>query len=168
MNRIPNEIEQKVIAVLRNIPRLQSPWPQGEPTRMVKNAVGRLGSNEKFQVYHSEKNCEWLYDVCWCQESGKDGWDLDEMSLALESEFGQTKNDLLWDFQKLLVSRANHREFLCTLNKEQWNILTDCVERQVQHYRGTQVGDRYLLGNWESDWNWTFHLYVYSNSPGPE
>jgi hypothetical protein len=83
------------------------------------------------------------------------------MPLALESEWGEGYCAILEDFQKLLVSRADHRIFICKQpTHEDW---IDCVVlliEQIHRHRGTQKRDRYLFGCWMPD-GWQFTQYVH-------
>jgi predicted RNA-binding protein with PUA-like domain len=155
-------IEGKVETALCKLDKQPGPWPAPKCTRAVKNAIGHIGEKLGFVVYAAgccyEKNGEWLYDLCWCNESGSE---LKEMALAAESEWSPARDEILTDFQKLLVSRANLRVFLCC--QEEPDDWTDCEQylfQQIHDYCGTQIGDRYLFGNWTSR-GWKFTRYVH-------
>lgn len=158
-----DSIEQQVVASLRALDEQSGQWSDKKATRKVKNAVGRLGDELGFKVHAASCRYddigEWLYDLCWCEQDEL-GLVLD-MPLALECEWQSNLTAILDDFQKLLVSRAGHRVFLCSQSTaEDWE---DCVEHlaeQIQLYRGTRDGDRYLLGCWTSD-GWEFRHYVH-------
>lgn len=132
-------------------------------TRKIKDVVGGVGDKLRFAVHAASCRYdgigEWLYDLCWCEQD-EFGHVLD-MPLALECEWQLKLTSILDDFQKLLVSQAGHRIFLCSQpTAEDWQ---DCVEHlteQIRLYRGTRNGDRYLLGCWASD-GWKFMHYVH-------
>jgi len=115
-------------------------------TRELKNAIGAVGKRMGFTVCAAgskyRANGEWLYDMTWLDIRG--GVVLD-VPLALESEWTPDR-DLMFDFQKLLVSRARHRVMLFWQGSASAaSRQIDQFLRQVARYRGTRRGDRYLF-----------------------
>ena len=158
-----DDIERKVVAALFDLDQYAERWSDRRCTREVKNAVGAVGERLGFNVHAASCRYddirEWLYDLCWCRQ---DDYRLVlDMPLALECEWNPTLVEILDDFQKLLVSRASHRIFLCSQpTSEDW---ADCVEHlteQIRIYSGTRDGDRYLLGCWNES-GWEFQQYVH-------
>lgn len=146
-----DSIEHKVVAIVRKLDKQPGFWSDKKSTRRLKDEIGNLGERLGYEVYAAEcrfkHNGEWLYDLCWCRT---DQWGLVlDLPLALESEWNSSLSEVLCDFQKLVVSRATHRVFLCYQpTAEDW---ADCVEHlieQIRLYTGSQKGDRYLLGCW--------------------
>ena len=162
MNLALDSVEKKVVDSLHELHTQSKSWSDAksraaEYTRSVKKAVGGVGKKLGFAVCSTEHDCEWLYDLCWCEQDENDL--VLNMPLVMESEWHRGYGPLLDDFQKLLVARADHRIFLCEQEPEDW---TDCVGQlidQVCCYAGTQNGDRYLFGSWMAD-GWHFTQYI--------
>jgi hypothetical protein len=154
--------EQAVVDSLHELHERSKWWSiakskAAEYTREVKKAVGAVGEKLGFAVCSTEHNCEWVYDLCW-REFDEDGLVLN-VPLAMECEWHRGYSELLDDFQKLLVARADHRVFLCEQESGDW---ADCVAqliKQICCYGGTKNGDRYLFGSWTSD-GWQFQQYI--------
>ena len=94
------------------------------------------------------------------QELDEDGLVLKSVPLVMECEWHRDYEELLDDFQKLLVVRADHRIFLCEQKPKHWN---DCVRKfieQVRCYGGTVIGDRYVFGSW-TEGGWDFRQYIF-------
>jgi hypothetical protein len=162
MNLVLNSLEQGIIDALHQLHERSRYWSEdkskaAEYTREVKRAIGGVGDNLGFEVCSTAHNCEWLYDLCWCEKD--DNGQVLNMPLAMECEWHTGFDHLLGDFQKLLVARADHRVFLCGQEPEDW---ADCVGQlieQVCSYGGTRIGDRYLFGSWTED-GWKFQQYI--------
>jgi len=152
-------VDHRIRAALMNLGKKRGSRP--ENTARVKNAVAQVAHDLGFTVYAAgcrrSDGGEWLFDLCWCKES--DYAVLHDLPLALECEWGS--DGALVDFQKLLISRADHRVFVCSQkNAEDWQ---DCVSQlisQIRHFDGTRNGDRYLFANWSVK-GWDFKHYVH-------
>lgn len=121
---------------------------------------------------------EWLYDGICVQrdtDAAKDAWHLQRVHLIAEVEWGiKTLGHLLFDFQKLLVGRAEHRVFIWDRQRK-FNKTDDpaAAERAaeaselqvlkdaVATFTGSTDGDRYLLGVWRAaDRQFHWHLLI--------
>ena len=136
-------------------------------TRAIKNAVGRIGTQLGYQICAAgsryKKNGEWLYDLSWVQLIRGD---FVSLPLVLESEWRQDE-ERLYDFQKLVAARAAHRVMVFWASssraaEQQLQTFT----RQIECFRETQAGDRYLFAWYTGSSNTQvieFHLYVVKN-----
>lgn len=164
-----DKIEQNVEDSLRDLHERSKCWSNAkhtlpEYTHEVKNSLRGIGDNLGFTVCGSDENHGWLYDLCWReQDKGLDR----SMPLAMESEWAQGFCAILEDFQKLLVSRADHRVFICSQpTPEDWMDCLVLLIEQIRRHRETKKGDRYLFGCWLSD-GWQFQQYVHPTRPIP-
>ena len=111
------------------------------------SALGRLGQERNYYVCgkHGHKyggQDEWLYDLVWLLQS-RDGVIVD-VPLILESEWGVKSKDRREDFEKLLLSRAQHRVMVFQQRSDMERICDRYIE-QVQRFGLTRAGDRYLF-----------------------
>ncbi len=133
-----------------------------EWTRAIKNEIGRLGSSLGYEVYASScdfaKDGEWLFDLTWA-DYDNDQY-LRSIPLALESEL--MPSQVIDDFCKLLVSRAEHRVMVfCAGNKTLMKSKIEEMIDEVKNSKMTEPGDRYLLACWiENKYKFYFELYV--------
>ncbi len=146
----PNRIESKIVSELRKIGALwQKTYPSvSECTRQIKNRIGNLGNSLGFQVYCSQckydKNGEWLFDLTWTRETKHT---LKSLILALESEWN--RSEVIDDFEKLLVARANHRVMiLWEKTHERAAKLFQVMINEIKSSDLTIQGDRYLFACW--------------------
>lgn len=157
----PNVIEKKIIAALRRVDsnylkigKKKSRW-----THALKKEIGNVGKRLGFEVYASgcKFDGEWLFDLTWCKEQGSITLNL---PLVMESEWDD--NDILTDFTKLVVARAQHRLMIFqghTTQKVQKTI--QCMLSQVRKFRDSGKGDRYLFCYWtKKPDKFMFDLYV--------
>jgi hypothetical protein len=158
-----DHIEKRVIEALKKVDanylllgRQTSKW-----TRDIKNKVGAVGHDLKYEVYASQsrywRNGEWAFDVTWSKEKG----DITtELPLVLESEWDLT--DILWDFTKLLIARASHRVMVFGASTSaQAQKTIELMLRQIREFRGTSIGDRYLFCYWtDKPDTFTHQLYI--------
>lgn len=83
--------------------------------------------------------------------------------LVLESEWSVQLKDIMEDFVKLLLARAEHRVMIFQQQTaQQVHQVVEKLEAQVSAFRGTQPGDRYLLlgFDWATTGQFTSHLIV--------
>jgi hypothetical protein len=141
-------------------------------TKEVKNAVGRILKKNSCKVCASaceqKDSGEWLYDLTgiYINEGGY----FERIPLILESEWKWCKNtqeeyesEIIKDFRKLLVSRADHRVMVFEAESEEKE--KEVIGRLLQHVRNCRhsaAGDRYLFVCWRlMDKKWVFDYSVY-------
>ncbi len=167
-----DNVEQEIVDSLRDLHKtVVKSWRDSKCTRRnythaVKKAVGGLGEKLGYSVCsHHHDYCEWLYDLCW-RKLDKNELVLD-VPLVMEVEWNWDYSDILDDFQKLMIARADHRIFLC--EQEPPRDWKDCVRKfieQVRCYAGTDIGDRYLFGSWTQH-GWDFKQYIHNPQADP-
>jgi hypothetical protein len=104
-----------------------------------------LGFDVRCHQCTDRVTAEWLWDMTWVElRDGK----LIDLPLALESEWNPKFEEILFDFERLLVSRARLRVMIFEAplpsGEQRFNRLIDAI----RSYSGTQIGDHYLLACW--------------------
>ena len=101
---------------------------------------------------------EWLVDlVAFRGSSGGWGARIHDIVLAVECEWLNAQDEILYDFQKLLVIKARHKLMICeakdgdTGRVVTW--LNDCLET----YHGPVAGETYHYAVWDER-NGAFHF----------
>ena len=134
-----------------------------------QNTISLL-KKRKYKVYASNReqndSGEWLYDLTGIEEEGDY---FKSIPLVLESEWKWKNNqkkyegEILYDFRKLLVSRADHRVMVLEVESEKKE--KEVVERLLQHVqkcRHSTEGDRYLFACCRQvEKKWVFDCSVY-------
>jgi hypothetical protein len=123
-------------------------WKDAIWSNKIKNALATLGQARGLHTYASSAELanhgEWLYDLTWTDEPS--GF-IRSVPLALEMEW--TPNGIVYDFQKLVVARANHRVMLFNYSSGHDPMLfLDKILSNIPKFDGTRAGDRYLFGGW--------------------
>lgn len=90
----------------RDIPDSSAAW-----TSAIKETLAALGKELGYLVHAGQSpradDCEWLYDLTWL-EMDDDQKVVVDIPVALGSEW-KPGDEVLFDFRKLLVSKARHR-----------------------------------------------------------
>jgi hypothetical protein len=162
----PNEIERSVEHRLTQLAQAWSKTSRSYSDRyctgQVKVALGVEGKKNGCSVYAAapgfRQHGEWLFDVTWLEVAGEH---LLDFPLAAECEW-TPGNETLWDFQKLLVSRATHRVLVMWApTRRKADQAIDDLRQQVSRFRRSRRGDRYLFACYLGDMDkFVFKVYV--------
>ncbi len=125
-----------------------------EWTKAVKQAVTEIGHKARWAVtthgVRESDDPQWLLDLVWAKEWAPAGEKkrafLKRIGLGMECEWNRSDEELDWDFQKLLVVRADLRLFV--FDQKQRDDVDRIIERckmQIEGFDQTQPGDRYLF-----------------------
>jgi len=136
-------------------------------TQAFINVLREIGFNEKLKVYTSslkqkigprKGGGEWLFDLCWSYEGfGKDDWKTHYTGLKLicECEWRMNEDEILYDFQKLAIGKAELKIMIIQYkSEEQFMKIKEACEKSVD----TKLYDdnaKYILigsGNGKNDY----------------
>ena len=100
-------------------------------TKAFFDILKEIGIEEGHKVYSSSTSTpipekdggpEWLFDLSWSIESRlEDSWMTDYKGLKLicESEWNMSRDEVIYDFQKLLVGKADIKIMIVQFNKKE-------------------------------------------------
>lgn len=164
MKRELDEIEQAILDALNAF--AEEHWDKKEKgieqegiTERMFAKLGELGYNNGYGVCSKfgktlEHDSEWLYDMIWYKNNA-DGH-LETVDLVLESELNRSESHLKYDFEKILISNAKYKIFVCFNEAND-----DCPEnikkrivffqKCVDACRNLLSGDRVTVFIWD-DW----------------
>jgi hypothetical protein len=115
-------------------------------TNLIKKKFSEYGSSLGYEVMVSktERNkSEWLFDMVWF--ASKNGH-IDHVYLVLESEFEPRIYNIIEDFNKLLVARAEVRVMIFARRKTyQVEETFRDIEERIKSFSQTMRGDTYFL-----------------------
>ncbi|TSA30089.1 MAG: hypothetical protein D4R68_01250 [Ignavibacteriales bacterium] len=144
-----NEV-QKETAIKR-----QKGWTQAFFTVLKK-----IGNKEGFKVYTSsvkekisprEGGGEWLFDLCWSFEgTRKDNWKKHYKGLKLicECEWKMSDDEIIYDFQKLAVGKAELKIMIVQYkSEEQFKEFIKSCEKSVDENLITDTEKYILVGS---------------------
>ncbi len=158
---------------LRKLPYSDDCW-----TRFIMNLLSKLGQEKGYYVCATKADQanrnrgEWLYDMTWIKYDGTHPIDV---GLVLECEWntGPEEADrkfdkIEYDFQKLLLTRAELRCLICWPSTRQNAIDTiQSLIDQVQQFQKSECGDNYLFCVWRADKR-LFEFCTYTYHPAEE
>jgi hypothetical protein len=129
--------------------------------------------NELCKIYASGCNegltdgSEWLYDLTCREENDY----IKNILLVLESEWKNSKNkfykeNIRYDFEKLLVSRSKYRAIVLEANnhKEKEDIVGQ-LRKCIEQFEDSKEEDRYLFVCWmqsKDERKFDFSVYIVS------
>lgn len=105
------------------------------------------------QIEEENQNWEFLYDVCFFVTGGRDpqGYftpkiPLKQILLALECEWNQDNKEMLYDFSKLLIVKAELRSFVFyTDSSKKFDSTLKDVKALIAAFEQGAKSDRYLI-----------------------
>ncbi len=135
-------------------------------TKNLITELGRLMHENGLWYNPNATEGEWLYDFIG-YDLDKDG-NLISLKLCLESELSnRTKAGLRYDFQKLLICKAETKVMLAAVKKTEAPIINSYFqdfERWVNRYNCVDKSERFLVLLWD-DWT-TGKLHPAIITPG--
>ncbi|MGO9606870.1 MAG: hypothetical protein ACLQAT_26350 [Candidatus Binataceae bacterium] len=134
--------------------------PDRQWTFNILSELTRLGRGYGFKVRGAKPPKDdfetgWLWDLTWVdirnwhRPDSADG-KLVELPLVLESEWNvRFVDEILWDFQKLLVARAHLRVMIFQqATKQKADQCLESMRDAIKTFSATHTGDRYLFACW--------------------
>ena len=117
-----------------------------ELCRNINNYFYNLGLDNNCAVYtkpHVVKQGKqgFLVDLCWAQEKGDDYG----LELALESEWGSSKSQIMDDFYKLMVLKAFIKLMIIGRFQQEINSLLEAMSKTIQNSSVKYPGEEYLI-----------------------
>lgn len=165
LSSIEELIRKRLNAVVKSGDRGER-WTRSEWTKRVKDVLCKVGRAQKYVVtahgLGNKTEHQWLFDMAWAIECGLNRAYLQRLVMIAEFEWNRKAADLDWDFQKLMVGRADFRLFVFDQKSEKdVKRIMDRFVEQISMYQGTQEGDRYLLAGSSTDSD-TFMVKAFS------
>jgi|ERR1051326_4034453 hypothetical protein len=147
-------VESKIQVALELFSGANESCTEPHWTRRIKEIVAGLAKQEKNEeifAAHSHKmfsdHGEWLFDITWWSESNEGSiYRLNNLPLVVECEWKDNISDIQYDFEKLVIARADHRLMIFQ------GASTDFIKQSIKHlnsviygYKHTLKGDRYMF-----------------------
>lgn len=134
-------------------------------TKRIKERIGNLGRKE-FGYQVAAAGCdegferEWLYDLVWYVEDIEGR--LKKIPLIMESEWDYNYSGIKYDFEKLLVGRADNHLLICQAHPNEIDSLFQKLKDSIDVYEGN-CGDKFMIAVlvYDND-EYKFHYRSYS------
>lgn len=156
---IKTALEEYSHQAIRDNYKKDSKW-----TEMLVAKLGRLGVANQFKVcasgFRGEFEKEWLYDIVWYNVEGHDEW-LSRIPLVVECEWNKEPEEIKYDFEKLLVSNAEHRLMICYVHEANRKRIWDCFQNCIRNYLHLVKGDRFMVAMMDyNSYRFDFRLFT--------
>lgn len=119
-------------------------------TKSLTEKIGDLGIELGYKVaargFQEKYERDWLYDIVWYIEDEEKR--LQRVPLIVESEW--VKSGIKYDFEKLLVGKAERRLMICQARKKDIDDLFEKLKNAVNAFQGN-TGDRFLIAILDSN-----------------
>lgn len=145
---MPSKIQvSEIDSMLNSLAKKDPGWDQPQWSQAVKRGLVDLAKAYGWEAHASQcdnpDRPEWLYDVTWLQRTGGI---IADSPLVAEIEWLHDGREIMKDFQKLLLARAEVRLMVFEAsNPTRARELTDELIAQARAYSRTEPGDRYIL-----------------------
>ncbi|MFM1999647.1 MAG: hypothetical protein RL204_1594 [Bacteroidota bacterium] len=152
-------LEKEVDYALEKFKGKNAPW-----TKRIMAILTDLGESHDYEVYASghydNTVTAWLYDLVWSEVQNGD---LTSIPLVVESEWPRGLRDIKTDFEKLLVTNAEHRLMICQASSSRkLSELKSFFCRSINSYRLGRSGDRFLVAIYDDcdTGEFIYQLYI--------
>jgi hypothetical protein len=146
-----SHLETKVISEILSVPldiERDKSRGDGAWTKRIFKRIGDLGQSLGHAVCSSRKDVGfdngWLYDLIW-YKNGEDDDFLHSVSLILECEWNTSYKLIKYDFEKLLVCRADLKIMIFQSRQKHLANRFELLERGIAAYSHLEVNEVYLL-----------------------
>jgi hypothetical protein len=150
----PTEIATAIIKSFESLPvRVGHGKGDGDWTKQLKDDIGTLGEKNRWTVcaggFKGRFEGGWLYDLVWYNEANGH---LSEVYLVLESEWGEYRTDIKYDFEKLLVAKATLKVMVFQTKNGEIEDLFGFLEEGIRAFPLLQsANETYLLIAFNND-----------------
>ena len=152
-NEMPNNcdnIEKQIREAIHKVGVKCEGKSDGKWTTMLNDDLQQLGKEHNYRT--CAPRCEehgWLFDLCWYKEFSEG---LANQPLVAEFEWQQHYKHIRYDFEKLMVARADHRLMVFQQpNNTEFDGVVEKLIKCIANFDGTAIGDRYLFACWLND-----------------
>jgi hypothetical protein len=152
--------ENELIRVIREVGvQCKGQERNGVWTRTLKDYLCQLGHKQSPEYTTCGTGCddeeaEWLFDLCWYEGPYHS---FTSLPLVVESEWKNRRDDdperyyghILYDFQKLMVARADHRVMVFEQpDQAAFDRVVERLTNCISAFKRNADGDRYLFACW--------------------
>ncbi len=121
-----------------------------EWTKAIYRCFYNGGVGHGFRVWAkpnilAEGEQEYIVDLCWSKELGNDYKDYMGIELALESEWLTSKDEIMWDFCKLIDIKSFFKVMVICIREEEINPMLEGMIEAIKKSRIKFPSENYLI-----------------------
>lgn len=134
----------------KKISTLKSDSSIPEWTEAVYRYFYKEGIENGFRVWAKpnvlvEGRQEYIVDLCWSKELGSEYKDYMGLELALESEWSTSKDEIMWDFCKLVDIKSFLKVMVICVREEEVNTMIQEMTGTIKKSRIKFPDENYLI-----------------------
>lgn len=134
----------------KKISVLTSDSGTSEWTKAIYRYFYKEGVENGFRVWAkpnilAEGEQEYIVDLCWSKELGSEYKDYMGLELALESEWLTNKDEIMWDFCKLIDIKAFFKVMVICVREEEVNLRLKEMTETIKKSRIKLPDENYLI-----------------------
>jgi len=123
------------------------------PTAEIKRGIGKIGRDNGYLACATDfprpKCQEWLYDLIWYRNTRDHH--LEELIMVLESEWSRDLEEILYDFEKLLIAKAPIKVMIFQDHNDDLDTLWAMLAKGIRTFRSPDPGETYLLAAYREE-----------------
>lgn len=155
LQSLPAEIKTALNAVAKKLETAGA--SNGVWTKTIKKALMKVGNDHGYVVCTSGVPKadwgEWLYDMCWLKHKKDKVYDIPiNVPLIMESEWATNQEEIIVDFQKLLICKAQTKLLIFQDNAD----LVPYLKKSIKLW--DDPAGTYLLAQYDN----TRHVFQYT------
>lgn len=132
------------------ISTLTSDSGTSEWTKAIYRYFYKEGVENGFRVWAkpnilAEGEQEYIVDLCWSKELGSEYKDYIGLELALESEWLTSKDEIMWDFCKLIDIKSFFKVMVICVREEEVNLMLKEMTETIKKSRIKFPDENYLI-----------------------
>jgi len=133
-------------------------------TELIKEGLCNLGHSHGYDVSAAgckgAKTGEWMFDLMWASSENDF---FKEMPLVVECEWSLDIDQQVWDFEKLLIAKAQHKLFIFQHGSESEvkNVIGH-LSKAIDKFKTRLDGERYMLSGWSGEKKKFIHQIIKS------
>ena len=124
----------------------------GQWTKEIFAELGSIGKGRGYKIcasgFKPEFEAEWLFDMTWYKYNGDKSLSI---GLVAESEWSYDRNEIKWDFEKLLAAKADHRLMIFQSSTEGIKEIIENFKEEIRNFMYSYEGDRWLFVTYDWD-----------------
>jgi hypothetical protein len=144
-----SNLESEIISTIKAIP---ATIPRGrgltEWTAEVKSALRSLGKRKDYAVCPGPGDKAWLFDLIWFRNDQDHR--LREVVLVVESEWSLDSDEIIYDFEKLLVAKSPIKLMVFQDHQENLTQLWSLLETGISSFQAEPANEKYILAGFRN------------------
>jgi hypothetical protein len=143
----PAEVTNAIETSLASLPEPLRGKGDRAWTMKIKEVIGSLGEKYGWDVctsgFPDRFDPEWLYDLIWFRNDSDSH--LSEVYLVMESEWGKGRDEIKYDFEKLLLAKATLKVMVFQTDDKDTSGIFNFLKEGIHAFQKHSAEETYIL-----------------------